>query len=59
LFSVLHFHRARRRKLTVRLTAAGRHRLAGRKRATLVLRVTLTPSIGDSRTVTRRIRLKR
>ncbi|MEA2125215.1 MAG: hypothetical protein QOI80_1997 [Solirubrobacteraceae bacterium] len=43
----------------LRLSRAGARRLAGRKRATLRLRASGTPTSGAPRTVTRRIRLTR
>ncbi len=49
----------RARKVRLRLTRAGRRRLRGVRRATLALRVTAVPSLGDPVTVTRRLRLRR
>ena len=49
----------RSRVVRLRLSKAGRRALRSRKRATLVLRVTAVPAVGDPVTATRRLRLKR
>ena len=49
----------RPRKVRLKLSRAGRRRLRGVKRATLTVRVTAVPTLGDPATVTRRLRVRR
>lgn len=46
------------RRVRLRLSPSGRRRLRGVRRATLVLRVTAVPTVGDPATVTRRLRVR-